>query len=349
MEEDNPDIERCYPWTGQMTCHDTAGSEIPCGGSGQDAEFRRGTAWPVRRFAQQQDVISDRLTGLVWTRNANIAKFPLRWQEALDYVTDMNREGAFGSSDWRLPNRRELRSLVSYQTRKPALPEGHPFTDIFLGWYWTSTTAMINPAYAWYVHMAGARMFYGNKEQFALVWPVRGRGRGILAATGQTRCYDSKGLRIPCDGSGQDGEFRFGRPWPEPRFEVRDEVVVDLLTGLFWSRCADLADGPVTWSNAITAVGRFNHEPKGQVRWRLPNINELESLVDCSIHSPALPAGHPFYSVQESYWSSTTSMFDTDWAWALYLTKGATGVGQKKGPHFFVWAVSDPATVSCAV
>jgi hypothetical protein len=34
-------------------------------------------------------------------------------------------------------------------------------------------------------------------------------------------------------------------------------------------------------------------------------------------------------------------MFEPDWAWALYLTKGAVGVGQKKGAHFSVWAVCD--------
>jgi hypothetical protein len=34
-------------------------------------------------------------------------------------------------------------------------------------------------------------------------------------------------------------------------------------------------------------------------------------------------------------------MFEPDWAWALYLTKGAVGVGQKKGEHFSVWAVRD--------
>ncbi|MEJ2695744.1 MAG: DUF1566 domain-containing protein [Candidatus Sulfobium sp.] len=343
MENRDPKTTMCYVRTGQTTCHDTAGREVPCAGSGQDAEFRSGAVWPVPRFEQHEDVVFDRLTGLGWTRNANLAEFALRWQEALDYIADMNRRKAFGHSDWRLPNRRELRSLVSYQTRKPALPEGHPFADVFLGWYWTSTTAAINPAYAWYVHMEGARMFYGRKEQFSLLWPVRGEGNGILASTGQTLCYDPGGQCIPCEGTGQDGAFRFGLPLPEPRFEVRDEVVIDRLTVLCWKRCADLAGGPVTWSDALEAVERLNQGSKRRDRWRLPNINELESLVDCDAHSPALPPGHPFESVRESYWSSTTSMFESDWAWALYLTKGATGVGQKKGPHFFVWAVSAPA------
>jgi hypothetical protein len=74
--------------------------------------------------------------------------------------------------------------------------------------------------------------------------------------------------------------------------------------------------------------------------WRLPTINELEALVDCATHSPALPSGHPFVDVQDIYWSSTTSLFEPDWAWALYLEKGATGVGQKWFAEFSVWAVA---------
>lgn len=323
-----------------MTCHDAKGNEIPCGESGQDAESRRGVPWPEPRFEKRGETVLDGLTGLEWTRNANPAGFPVTWQEAMDHIAGMNRSGAFGASDWRLPNRRELRSLVSHQTRDPALPEGHPFEGVFLGWYWTSTTYAVNPAYAWYVHMEGARMFYGGKEQFYLFWPVRGEGNGTLPATGQSSCFGPDGRRARCEGSGQDGETRTGVPWPEPRFEQRGEAVLDRLTGLLWLRRADLAGGPVTWQDALSRVEGLNRASGGRP-WRLPNINELESLVDASACAPALPGGNPFEEVSEGYWSSTTSMFEPDWAWALYLDKGAVGVGQKWGPSFHVWPVSD--------
>jgi len=335
--------ERAYIQTGQTTCHTTYGEEISCLGSGQDAEFKRGIPWPAHRFTQKAETILDTLTGLTWTQNANLAEFPLTWQEALDYIAGMNRERAFGHADWRLPNRRELRSLMCHQAKRPALPEGHPFKNIFLGWYWTSTTAAINPAYAWYLHLEGARMFYGNKKQYYLLWPVRGAGYGVFAATGQSGCFDSDGHLIPCNGTGQDGEFRFGQAWPEPRFEALGETIVDHLTGLCWSKSADLTDGKVTWSDALEAVAQLNQKSGEVHHWRLPNINELESLVDCSRHSPSLPAGHPFRNVKDAYWSSTTSFFEPEWAWALYLTKGAIGVGQKWGAHFFVWAACDAA------
>jgi len=329
-----------YLQTGQTTCHDEAGHIIPCAGSGQDAENMRGVPWPEPRFEVAGETARDLLTGLAWTRDANPARYPMNWPEALGYVATMNRDGAFGHNDWRLPNRRELRSLMSHGTRMPALPEGHPFVNVFSGWYWSSTTAAINPAFAWYVHMEGARMFYGHKEQFYLVWPVRGTGNGVLPATGQTGCYGVDGNTVPCAGTGQDGDYRLGAVWPEPRFGASGDEVVDRLTGLCWRRSACLTQGPVSWEEALEAVAGLNRKDPGS-NWRLPNINELESLVDCSMHGPALPAGHPFTDAGEVCWSSTTSMFEPDWAWALYLNKGAVGVGRKSYARFSVWAVCD--------
>ncbi len=336
---------RCMLHSGQTICYSRTGEEIPCPGSGQDGESRWGRPWPQPRFRIfSEEVAEDRLTGLVWTRNANPGEFPRTWQEALDFVADCNRQRLFGHDDWRLPNRRELRSLMSFQARKPALPAGHPFTDVFLGWYWTSTTAAINPAYAWYVHMEGARMFYGRKDQYYLVWPVRGK-TDILPATGQHRCFDATGRVVACRDTGQDGVHRFGRPWPEPRFTVDDALVTDLLTGLVWLRHADLTGRPVSWQQALDAVAALNREGRAGISsWRLPDINALESLVDCSQHSPALPQDHPFTGLRHTYWSSTTSYFETDWAWALYLDKGATGVGHKPGRTFFVWPAACPSS-----
>jgi hypothetical protein len=325
--------------TGQWSCHDADGREIPCGGSGQDAEFRRGLAWPSPRFDAQGEVVRDRLTGLIWTRDASPGELPMTWREALDFIVRLNRDSHLGYNDWRLPNRRELRSLVSHQTRRLALPEDHPFINVFSGWYWTSTTAAISPTHAWYVNLDGARLFYGGKDQSYLVWPVRGES-SVLPTTGQTQCFDANGREIACAGTGQDGEFRAGVPWPVPRFTAQGDKVFDRLTGLYWMHRADLAHRAVNWREALAAVAVHNRAgAKPHESWRLPNINELESLVDCTAHSPALSPGHPFEEVQAAYWSSTTSLFEPDWAWALYLDKGAVGVGQKHGWHFHVWAV----------
>ena len=181
-----------------------------------------------------------------------------------------------------------------------------------------------------------------------MLWPVRGEGLGVVARTGQCLCHDTVGKVISCTGSGQDGELRCGALWPEQRFEILHAGVLDRLTRLLWRRSANLTAYPVVWREALAAVAELNHEA-AESTWRLPTINELEALVDCATHSPALPSGHPFADVQDNYWSSTTSLFEPDWAWALYLEKGATGVGQKRFAQFSVWvAATFEATVEHA-
>ncbi len=327
--------------TGQKKCYDSFGEEMSCHGSGQDGESRFGLGWPEPRFETKGPTVIDKLTGLVWSKNANLYGFPVTWQDALNYIREMNERVELGHNDWRLPNRRELHSLMDYQTRKPSLPQNHPFENLFLGWYWTSTSAAINPAYAWYVHLEGARMFYGRKDQYYLFWPVRGAGKQLVQCTGQVKCYDEQGLEIICENSGQDGEYQHGVQPPSTRFLIDGERVVDQLTGVSWLKDADFIKKPVKWSEALVAVEKLNTAGVGNRKnWQLPNINVLDSLVDCSQHSPALPAEHPFVNVRNEYWSSTTSFFETDWAWVLYLTKGARGVGYKPESVFNVWPVS---------
>jgi len=326
--------------TGQTRCYDAAGREIDCQGSGQDAEFLRGVPWPLPRFETRGAVAVDRATGLSWTIDANIGGFPCAWREAFAQIAELNQQHYGGYNDWRLPNRNELRSLVSYQAKNPALPEGRPFVNFFLGWYWSSTTAAIHPGYAWSVHLEGGRMFYGRKDQEYLFWPVRGTGNGLLPATGQRQCFDGDGRTIECSETAQDGGLRLGSPWPDPRFAVTDDVAQDRLTNLIWLKRADLTGEPVAWQQGIEILAEWSRNRGDKnICWRLPTMNELASIVDSDACSPALPAGHPFTGLQPGYWSSTTSFFETDWAWALYLDKGACGVGHKPGKTFHVWPV----------
>ncbi len=326
--------------TGQSDCYDEYGSKIPCKGTGQDGEYQKGLPIPKNRFVLiNEGIVEDRLTGLMWAQDASPNTFPQSWQDGLDFIRQLNSEGYFGVSDWRMPNRRELRSVIFSEAKNPCLYPEHPFLNVFSGWYWTSTTAAINPQYAWYVHLGGARMFYGRKDQECMVWPVRGESQ-VIPSTNQRKCYLPDGEECTCDGTGQDGQYQMGIKWPKPRFVVKDEVVEDLLTGLFWTREADLTNRMVTWNEALKRVEELGQEKYcGFSDWRLPNINELESLVDCSQHTPALSVPNPFQRVREFYWSSTTSFYEPSWAWALYMFKGAVGVGLKRLKNFYVWAV----------
>ena len=161
------------PKTGQTKCYDTSGAEISCAGTGQDGDIRAGVAWPSPRFTDNGNgTVTDNLTGLMWTKDANPVGNSMTWQQALDYVKTLNTGG---HTDWRLPNVNELNSLVDYSSSIPALPLGHPFTNVRYFFYWSSTTGAIYPV-AWLVGMDGG--FVGSVESdFSFyAWPVRAGG-----------------------------------------------------------------------------------------------------------------------------------------------------------------------------
>lgn len=281
-----------------------------------------------------QDVVEDSATGLLWTRSANALGAPLGWAEAFAAVAELNRQNFLGFSDWRMPNRAELRSLVDHGRKQPALPAGHLFREVFLGWYWTSTSKAGQESYAWNLHLEGGRLFYSRKDEFRLLWPVRGQG-ATLPRTGQLDCFDASGARLACAGTGQDGELRLGAPWPEPRFLAVEEGLLDRLSGLVWAAPAQLPPGPLDWQGARGAAAALGPG------WRLPQITELEGLVDAGQANPALPQGLAGRALvaAEGFWSATTSGFDAAWAFVLYMQKGAVGVGFKAGREFFAWPV----------
>jgi hypothetical protein len=296
----------------------------------------------MNRFHTGENTVLDTGTGLMWTRDAAPAEFPLSWGEALAFIREMNASRFAGHADWKLPHRRELFSLVSHEAINPSLPTDHPFENVFHGYYWTSTTCARLPDQAWYIHLGGARVFKGMKYNAYMVWPVRvaAEGKESVLQTGQQRCYDAGGKVIQCRETGQDGELQSGHSIQGPRFEARDGLVHDALTGLTWLQDANLDSAAVDWPSALARVQRMNKtRAHGFSDWRLPTIGELERLTDLDCHSPALPASHPFFHVQDYYWSTTTSAYDSQYAWVLYTRDGVVGVGYKPLKEFYVWPV----------
>jgi hypothetical protein len=82
--------------------------------------------------------------------------------------------GGSHQTDWRLPNVRELQSLIDYGEEAPALPDGHPFTDVQPYNYWSSTTYASSTPHAWLVRVGYAGVYFEAKSSTEYVWPVRG-------------------------------------------------------------------------------------------------------------------------------------------------------------------------------
>jgi len=149
--------------------------------NGDDGDLERGIAWPVPRFTDHGiETVTDNLTGLMWTKNANLPNGTRTWQGALDYVASLNTSHYLGYTDWRLPNRKELFSLIDYSRYNPPLPVDHPFASVQTNYYWSSTTYVLTPDYACFVGMWSGGVYGHNKSlsSFHWVWPVRGGQSG---------------------------------------------------------------------------------------------------------------------------------------------------------------------------
>ncbi len=146
--------------------------------SGDDGSLQVGVTWPHPRFSSMVleggDVVVDGLTGLMWVKSphalkGNVETMP--WKNAVEYCQKLVFAG---QTDWRLPNLRELHSLVDYGQHNPALPRWHPFVDIFSDGYWTGTSLQDNAEHAWVVGFSGGSVNFDRKVYRYQVWPVRG-------------------------------------------------------------------------------------------------------------------------------------------------------------------------------
>jgi len=123
-------------------------------------------------------------------------------------------------------------------------------------------------------------------------------------------------------------------------------TVTDSITGLVWLKNASCF-AEQAWSNALLLAnslaspncGLSDGSTAGQ--WRLPNRNELQSLIDYTRVSPALPVDHPFTGVRSNYyWASTTSMPRTSYAVTVFLVTGIV-TALEKTTSLDVWPVRD--------
>jgi uncharacterized protein DUF1566 len=152
-----------------------------------------------------------------------------------------------------------------------------------------------------------------------------------VPVTGQTECFGVPGNVINCHGNngiGQDGDIQAGVPFPSPRYvDNRNGTVTDRLTGLIWLRDANCFGGvrqdlALALANNLASgqCDLIDHSKAGD--WRLPNIKELQSLIDWGFAHPTLSnaagtgpfkQGDPFIKLVSAafYWLSTSDVADS--------------------------------------
>ncbi len=101
-------------------------------------------------------------------------------------------------------------------------------------------------------------------------------------------------------------------------FNRSDSIVTDSETHLQWQD--DAVGTTTTWQGAIDRCEAM--ELGSHTDWRLPNLNELTSIMDDSRVSPAIST--VFVNTEpDVYWSSTTYGLDTDYAWGVNFDSGS--------------------------
>jgi len=283
-------------------------------------------------------MVQDNVTGLVWEMknnmdftpdysNPNDADNTYTWcdtnpetnggyegtcgdQDTQDFIEKLNSSNFGGYNDWRMPTSKELASLMDNSQIKAlidplfaATTQTTPIRVLPGGsilipnlYYWSSTTRVANIAAAWTFTFSDISLL-----SFSI--------------------YEKTNYKLQ---SYYVRAVRGGQTLSTNRFVINTDTIIDTATCLQWQKATI---GPMIWHDALAASEGLILE--GYTDWRLPNINELRSLVDDSTQNPAIesdafpdtqPSG--YWSSTTNYWSSTTDVTNQSPVWIVDFNNG---------------------------
>jgi hypothetical protein len=318
------------PDTGQTKCYDDEG-EIPCPQPGepfygQDAHFGNNLHSYTKLDAYGNDlpdtapswvVVRDNATGLIWEVKTDDSSIHdkdtmYNWDDAVLYCEDLSLGGF---ADWRIPTVIELSCLIAREKYDPSINSTY-FPNTVSEDYWSSTASASVLGYVWHVD------FYDGST--SLIGKSYGGRSHVRAVRG-----------------GQCGLFN-------NFIDHGDGTVSNTDTGLMWQK--NTAPGTFNWQQALSYCESLTLAEYDD--WRLPNVNELQSLVDYSRYNPSINTGFFPDTVSSTdipspnYWSSTTNVYDNEYVWEVsFSTGGLDNSGYKSG-HDYVRAVRGGVTES---
>jgi hypothetical protein len=322
------------PDTGQTKCYNNT-AEVTCPNPGedfygQDAQYGPNVQSFTKLDASGNDLpddapwpwamVRDNVTGLIWEVKTidgsihdkyNIYDF---WDLHYDFVSAINDENFGGYSDWRLPLLKEFSTIVNRDAYDPSINTLY-FPNTRSGEYW-SGNGYPHPPIPDYP-MFFSIDFYGGSTDILGV-PKMGE----------------VGYAMTVHGQEISNHF----------IDNGDGTVTDTDTALMWQQ--DTAPDVYTWQQALAYCE--NRAMAGYQDWRLPNVNELQSIVhyEYEVYDPAIDTTYFPDTVSECYWSSTTYADDHSYAWPVCFYAGGVGArGQyfniRKSDTLYVRAVRD--------
>ena len=269
---------------------------------------------PTSDFIDNGDgTVTHKLTGLVWMRCA----MGQTWDgtsctgtaQTYTYDQTLVKTNFAGKSDWRLPNKTELTSIVERDNYTPAINTSL-FPNSPSDWYWSVSPDASDSGDAWLVSFFDGYDGWSNRSSNHFVRLVR---------AGQ--CF---------------GDLRFSTSSSD-FIDNQDGTVTHKCTGLVWQRCSV----GQTW-NGTSCTGtatRYTYDEAialkdsfaGNSDWRLPNANELHSIVEYSSYNPAINTSlFPNTPINSYFWSASPVAYDSGFfAWLVDFYNGNNHWGDK--------------------
>lgn len=224
-------------------------------------------------------IVHDRVTGLDWQRTLDPASFT--WSAASLHCAALSYGGF---SDWRVPTRIELVSLLDLSRTDPAITLA-AFPDTASEWYWTASEDASDEARAWDVYF-----YFGYPDVAERVTENR------------VRCVRRAQPLAPA----------------LPHYEATPELVRDSGTGLAWQRVAAAESFDAAAAREYCA-GLVLGAESG---FRVPTMKELQTLVDDRHFEPAIDVEAFPDAPSESFWSSSAWSGTTELAWYVRFDSG---------------------------
>lgn len=300
--------------TAQTKCYNSStGVEITCNDVGYDSDYSGNQ--PSYTKNNTGTIVTDNITGLMWTQSSDIdgdgvttdADDKKSYDESVIYCSNLTLEGY---EDWRLPDIKTLYSLMQFKGEDPSGYEGTDTNSLvtFLDDSFTKAFGdisaderIIDGQYATATKYVSTTM-NGDETMFGVNF-VDGRIKGYPL----TMMNNDKLYYILCTR----GDENYGK---NNFIDNNDSTITDNATELMWQK------DDTHSLNFDDAVNSCQSDTTGNYTdWRLPNIKELQSIVDYS-RSPdttASAAINPIFNttsfINEEgeedwgyYWSSTT-------------------------------------------